>query len=594
MKKLSDILSNKNRESGSVLFIVIMVLIVVSLLGILILTMSHYNNKLAGNETRRKRAFYIAEAGAMEAILLLNHNEDTTGLIFDETSTPGGTYTVYIYDSTTFSWLPPDERIIRSIGKSRNAVRRLELRVLPAFLDPRGDIPGPLYIEAEEPQFAGNSFYISGGDHHYGLTNYHIPVPPGDHRAAVASIHDSTSLADAIGNRDDQVFTVDDTGAVNYPAMAYDQDTFDLEALADIYAGPNGEFADTINWVYGQYPNNMKVCYFPGDITLAGGGHSGGGGGSVPCKNCNGTGVITCFGCDGTGYEWSELGTICSDCRGTGRIGCATCDSVGYFVCPDCGGTGGSAIACDSCEGTGTYGCMECYGTGVCPICGGSGKSKIVGSNYWSCYRCGDGQKNGVVGTGICGKNIDPTVIVPGCGGTGGIDCPFCGGTGVDPTSGCSTCGGTGQIACPDSCNDGYFQCATCGGMGTIGGVARICAVCSGSGERVCPYCDGNGTLPENGAGPGPAGTVGAGVLIVRGDMHISGQFEWTGLIICLGKVSVDITGGGQGIHIWGSLLCQSVDFKIAGNADINWCSDALRQIEPRNAGWQIASVTEY
>jgi len=87
---------------------------------------------------------------------------------------------------------------------------------------------------------------------------------------------------------------------------------------------------------------------------------------------------------------------------------------------------------------------------------------------------------------------------------------------------------------------------------------------------------------------------VGAGVLVVRGNLHISGQFEWTGLIICLGEVSVDITGGGQGVHIWGSLLCQSVNFKIAGNADINWCRDALKRLKPRNAGWQVASVIEY
>jgi len=584
MKRLADILSNRNRESGSVLFIVIMVLIVVSLMGILILTMSHYNNKLAGNEARRKRAFYIAESGAMEAILLLNASPDTVGQIYADQSTPGGSYTVAIYDSTTFSWLPPEERIIRSIGKSRNAVRRLEYRVVPAVLDYIGDIPGPLYIESPSPQFAGNTFTVQGPDHHFGMPDYYIPTPPGDPRAAVTTIHDSTSITDAIGNRDDQVYSLkDDTTIVNC-SINPDHDTLDLEALADIFAGPNGEFADTINWVYGQYPNNPKVCYFPGDIVLAGGGHSGGGGGSVPCENCNGTGTLTCYGCNGSGYEWFEPAVTCPDCGGDGIVGCATCDSLGFFVCPDCGGTGGSPIACDSCEGTGIYGCIECYGTGVCPICGGSGISKSNKTTYWSCYRCGDGEKNGVIGTGVC----------PDCGGLGGVSCPFCGGTGVDPSSGCATCGGTGQIRCPDSCDNGYFQCSTCGGKGGIGGVARVCKVCGGSGTVNCIYCDGNGTLPEQGGGPGPAGTLGAGVLVVRGDMHISGQFEWTGLIICLGEVSVDMTGGGQGIHIWGSLLCKSVDFKIAGNADICWCSDALKRLKPKNAGWQVTAVTEY
>jgi len=584
IKALRKEIAGGNQRHGSVMFIVIMVLIIVSMLGLLMMTMSHYNNKLSGNEMRRKRAFYIAESGAMEAIFLLNGNHDTTGVVFNNVTVPGGSYTVQIYDSTTFPWLDPEHRIIRSEGKCRNAVRRLEFRVTPAFLDPLGDIPGPLYIEAEEPHFAGNSFYISGGDHHYGLTNYHIPDPPGDHRAAVATIHDSASIVDAIGMRADQVFSIDDTGSIKYPSMAWSQDTFDLEALADIYAGPNGEFADTMNWCYGQYPNNLKVCYFPGDIVLAGGGHSGGGSGSVPCQNCSGTGIIVCYGCDGTGFEWSVPGTVCSDCGGTGKIACVPCDSAGHFICSDCGGTGGSPVACDSCEGTGIYGCIECYGLGVCPICGGSGYSKIAGGNKWSCYRCGTGEKNDPPGTGVC----------PTCGGIGGVACPFCGGTGVDPTTGCPTCGGTGSIICADCGGAGYNHCATCGGKGAIGGFSRICPICSGGGTRVCPYCNGNGTLPEKGGGPGPAGTVGAGVLVVRGNMHISGQFEWTGLIICLGEVSVDITGGGQGIHLWGSLLCKSVNFKIAGNADINWCSDALRKMKPRNAGWQIASIIEY
>ena len=109
-----------------------------------------------------------------------------------------------------------------------------------------------------------------------------------------------------------------------------------------------------------------------------------------------------------------------------------------------------------------------------------------------------------------------------------------------------------------------------------------------------CPCCAGVGTVPETGGGQGPSGTYGAGVLVIEGDLHISGQFEWTGLIICLGDVSVDITGGGQGIHIYGSLLCRSVDFKINGNADICWCSDALKRLEPRKAGFQVASVIEY
>ncbi len=481
------------------------------------------------------------------------------------------------------SWIDPEDRIIRSIGKSRNAVRRLEYRVTPSRLG-YGDIPGPLYIESPDPHFAGNTFTVQGPDHHFGMQDYYIPDPPGDHRAAVATIHDSVSITTAIGNRDDQLFTLHDDSVLYSPSICPDHDTLDLEALADIYAGPNGEYADTFDWCYGQYPNNYKVCYYPGDMIVAGSGHSGGGGSQVPCQNCGGTGTIVCYGCDGSGYEWLQPGTVCPDCGGDGVIGCTTCDSVGYFICPDCGGTGGAATACDSCDGTGIYGCIECYGTGDCPICGGTGIYRQNKKHYWSCYRCGDGQMDGVIGDGIC----------PHCNGTGGIGCPFCDSTGVDPSSGCETCDGTGVITCTDCGGDGYLVCPTCGGTGGIGGVSRTCAVCGGDGWKTCPYCKGLGTLPKGSSGAGPAGTVGAGVLVVRGDMKISGQFEWTGLIICLGEVNVEMTGGGQGIHIWGSLLCRSVDFKIAGNADLCWCSAALKNIEPRSAGFQIASVIEY
>jgi len=571
----------ENYRRGSVMFVVIMVLVIVSIIGVLALATSHYNNKLSGNEVRRKRAFYVAESGAMLAIEALNADKTVHGVIFQDKATPGGTYTVEIFDSTDFSWLDESDRIIRSIGKSRNAVRRLEYRVTPTHLG-YGDIPGPLYIEDPDPHFAGNVFTVQGPDHHFNQRNYYIPTPPGDHRAAVTTIHDSTSIVNAIGNRDDQIYTVyGDTMAMYYPSINPDYDTLDLQALADIYAGPNGEYADTTDFVYGQYPGNYKVSYFPGDAMVAGGGHSGGGGGQIPCENCGGTGIITCYGCDGSGYEWH--GEVCANCGGDGIVGCATCDSMGYFTCPDCGGTGGEAIACDSCDGTGLYGCPECYGTGVCPICHGTGYWRENKKDKWSCYRCGTGGKNDPPGTGIC----------PDCNGLGAIDCPFCGGTGVDPSSGCPTCGGTGVISCPDCGGDGYVVCPVCNGSGGSSD-ARICNVCKGDGWIKCPYCFGNGTLPSLGSGAGPAGTVGAGVMVVRGDLHISGQFEFVGLVIVLGDVSTDITGGGQGIHIWGSLLCKSVDFKISGNADVCWCSDALKRIEPRYAGFQVASVIEY
>ena len=76
---------------------------------------------------------------------------------------------------------------------------------------------------------------------------------------------------------------------------------------------------------------------------------------------------------------------------------------------------------------------------------------------------------------------------------------------------------------------------------------------------------------------------VGAGVLVVDGTLEMAGQFEFTGLVIVKGDVTV--TGGGQGTHIWGSLLVNEtvslIDaFKVEGQADIYYSTEALEGVE--------------
>lgn len=583
IKSLYAVLPFGNNRRGSVMFIVIMVLVTVSLIGALVMTATHFNSKLTSNEVLRKRAFYVAETGAMAAIESLNTNQFARGIIFNNRATTGGSFTVQVFDSTDFAWLPGSNRIVRSVGRSGKAVRRLEFRLVPSTLSFR-DIPGPLYIEAPNPQFAGNAFTVQGADHHYKNSSYYIPTPPGIHREAVATIRDSASIINAIGSRGDQVFTVNPNMTVKYTSINPNHDTLDLQALADIYAGPNGQYADTVNYVIGMYPNNYKVSYFPGDCHVSGGGPGAGASGSEPCPNCRGTGVVQCWGCQGTGYELR--GTSCATCKGAGKITCANCNGTGCYRCTTCNGTGGNPLPCDSCSGSGIYGCRECFGTGICQICRGTGISKDNKNQTWSCYRCGTGGKGDPPGTGRCIT----------CNGTGGIACPFCGATGVKPGTGCLTCGGTGSLQCAPCGATGRRICVTCGGSGGTG--ARDCPLCPTAGYSVgaqkCPYCNGKGKKPKSGSAAGPSGTYGAGVMVVRGDLVISGQFEFVGLIIVLGDVKTDLVGGGQGVHIWGSILCRSVDFKIAGNADICWCADALRRLQPRSAGFQIASVIEY
>ncbi len=72
----------------------------------------------------------------------------------------------------------------------------------------------------------------------------------------------------------------------------------------------------------------------------------------------------------------------------------------------------------------------------------------------------------------------------------------------------------------------------------------------------------------------------GGGVLLVEGDLVISGQFTWYGLVLCLGDV--DFVGGGAGIHIYGGVMTQgdiATSGSVSGNADIYYSSTTINRI---------------
>jgi hypothetical protein len=75
----------------------------------------------------------------------------------------------------------------------------------------------------------------------------------------------------------------------------------------------------------------------------------------------------------------------------------------------------------------------------------------------------------------------------------------------------------------------------------------------------------------------------GGGVLIVHGDLFISGQFTWYGLVIVMGDIT--LTGGGQGVHIYGSTMVQGGIIKqtVGGNADIVYSSETLAKLADMN-----------
>lgn len=76
---------------------------------------------------------------------------------------------------------------------------------------------------------------------------------------------------------------------------------------------------------------------------------------------------------------------------------------------------------------------------------------------------------------------------------------------------------------------------------------------------------------------------TGGGILLLEGNLVVSGSFTWYGLIINLG--TIDFTGGGAGTHIYGSVMTsggisQNV---VGGQADIKYSSKALARLAGLN-----------
>jgi hypothetical protein len=86
--------------------------------------------------------------------------------------------------------------------------------------------------------------------------------------------------------------------------------------------------------------------------------------------------------------------------------------------------------------------------------------------------------------------------------------------------------------------------------------------------------CVKNGELHLSGANSG------GGILLVEGDIMVSGQFTWYGIVICMGNV--DFTGGGSGIHIYGGVMTQgnmASSGSVSGNADILYSSTTIAKL---------------
>jgi hypothetical protein len=85
---------------------------------------------------------------------------------------------------------------------------------------------------------------------------------------------------------------------------------------------------------------------------------------------------------------------------------------------------------------------------------------------------------------------------------------------------------------------------------------------------------------------------TGGGILIVDGDFVCTGSFTWYGLVLVMGDV--DFTGGGNDVHIYGSVLAGGEgdnEQTVSGNANLLYSSialDKLSQLHPYTvANWR-------
>jgi hypothetical protein len=72
------------------------------------------------------------------------------------------------------------------------------------------------------------------------------------------------------------------------------------------------------------------------------------------------------------------------------------------------------------------------------------------------------------------------------------------------------------------------------------------------------------------------AGNRGQGVLLVDGDLKLTGGFEWVGLIIVRGKIHIS----GNGNKITGAILAEGANVSssgaVSGDVDVQYSSCAI------------------
>jgi Tfp pilus assembly protein PilX len=103
----------------------------------------------------------------------------------------------------------------------------------------------------------------------------------------------------------------------------------------------------------------------------------------------------------------------------------------------------------------------------------------------------------------------------------------------------------------------------------------------TGDTYSVIVYADNTVELGITGADLGPD-NGGRGILIVEGDLRLSGGFQWDGLIYVLGNLTLD--GGGAGVNVTGGILANTTTTLNGASLVVNYDLPTLRAVARENS----------
>lgn len=123
--------TTNNPESGIVLVVCIILLLMLSLIGISSLMTSNTEMDISKNSQHSVSAFYLADAGVERALSIITDSTEWRAGFNDE-QLGNGTYTVIVFDSLTYPYLG-NSIMVRSTGKAGEAESTIEAIFGPKY-----------------------------------------------------------------------------------------------------------------------------------------------------------------------------------------------------------------------------------------------------------------------------------------------------------------------------------------------------------------------------------------------------------------------------------------------------------------------------